>query len=373
MKLLLLLAGALSAASGCATQAGYLAKQGGYLLHAGTGTRDVAALIASPSTPAETRVFLQRVVQVKQFAVRRIGLKDNGNYTRYKKVEGDHLVDVVQACDALSFTPYLWSYPFLGKLPYRGYYERPDAQAEAARLKKEGWDVLVRPVDAFSTLGFTKDPVYSFMENYSPFQLASLVIHEQTHATLFLKGQPDFNEELATFVGDEGAFQWLRETYGEDSPLYRSALDEYSDSQAFVGLMQGLQRQLENLYGERIPVEEMLAAKTRIIDDFNRDLEAGAAAEFRTDAYRGIHSLPLNNAYLSLYSLYAKDIPLLRAFWMQRCGGSLVKFMQAVQALSRTGDVKDQLRREMGSAGPPAGAGDPARRKGYLQGKGEQE
>ena len=268
--------------AGCATNLGYLVKQGNYLLRDSTGTVSLASLIEAPSTPAETRDFLLRVTEIKSFAVETIGLTNNGNYTRYKEIARDHLVDVVQACDALSFTPYLWGYPFLGKLPYRGYYERADADGEAARLKKEGYDVIVRPVDAFSTLGFTKDPVYSFMRKYSPFQIASLIIHEQTHATLFVKDQPDFNEELANFVGDEGAFEWLRTKYGEDSPFYHDALDEYADSQTFVGLLQGLSTELKGLYGEDISREEKLAGKKRIIDAFQTKLSGELAAGFHT-------------------------------------------------------------------------------------------
>jgi predicted aminopeptidase len=339
--------------AGCATNVGYLLKQGNYLLRDSTGTVSIASLIEAPSTPAETRDFLLRVTEIKAFAVETIGLTNNGNYTRYKKIDRDHLVDVVQACDALSFTPYLWGYPFLGKLPYRGYYERADADVEGARLKKEGYDVIIRPVDAFSTLGFTKDPVYSFMKKYSPFQIASLIIHEQTHATLFVKDQPDFNEELANFVGDEGAFEWLRVKYGEDSTFYHEALAEYADSQTFVGLLQGLTAELKCLYGEDVSREEKLAGKKRIIDAFQARLSGELVSGFRTNAYRHIPDLHINNAYLSLYSLYSADVPLLRSYWEQRCGRDLRVFMRACVELAKRGDVKTLMREELAADARP--------------------
>ena len=280
-------------------------------------------MIADPATPADTRDFLARVRDIKSFAVQRLGLKNNENYTRYKEIDRDHLVDVVQACDAASFDAYLWSYPFLGRLPYKGFYERPDADAEAARLRALGYDVIVRPVDAFSTLGFTKDPVYSFLKSYSPFQIASLIIHEQTHATLFLKGQPEFNEEMAAFVGDEGAFEWLRETYGEESPEYRDAVDSKADADLFVSLLHDLSEKLKAVYAMPITREEKLARKAVVIDEFKRGLAGGEGPRFRTAAYGHLEKLPLNNAYLSLYSLYSDDVPLLREWFEQRCGGSL--------------------------------------------------
>ncbi|HTU01686.1 MAG TPA: aminopeptidase, partial [Candidatus Sulfotelmatobacter sp.] len=219
--------------TGCASQVGYLAKQGTYLIRTSSGARSIDSLLASKDAPHSVRDLLQRVKAIKSFAVTQMGLRDNGNYTRYKVIAADHLVDVVSASDATSFTPYLWQYPFLGKLPYKGFYVATDAKAEADRLRGQGYDVIVRPVDAFSTLGFVRDPVYSFMDGYSPYELASTIIHEQTHATLFLRGQPQFNEELATFVGDEGAFEWLRATYGADSPEYQDALDQTADSATF--------------------------------------------------------------------------------------------------------------------------------------------
>ena len=335
-------------ASGCATQLGYLAKQGGYLLRYSSGAQPVKSLLEDPSTPADTKEFLLRVQDIKRFAVETVGLKNNDNYTRYREIDRDHMVDVVQACDAASFDPYMWGYPILGRLPYKGFYERPDADAEASRLKGLGYDVIVRPVDAFSTLGFTRDPVYSFMKRYSPFEIADLIIHEQTHATLFLKGQPEFNEEMATFVGDEGAFEWLRQTYGEGSSEYRAAVDSKADSDLFVSLLHELSDRLRAVYTGPFSREEKLARKSEIIDEFKKDLSDGRAQRFRTSAYANLGKIPLNNAYVSLYSLYSDDVPLLRSWFERRCDRSLKRFMESMKELASHGDVKTQIRSALG-------------------------
>ena len=335
--------------SGCASQAGYLLKQGSALLRDSSGARSVQSMLQDASTPADTRAFLLRVQDIRRFAVEHVGLKSNDNYTRFKDLGRDHLVDVVQACDAASFEPYQWRYPFLGRLPYRGYYDRADAQAEAARLKKEGYDVIVRPVDAFSTLGFLRDPLYSFMKGYSAFEIASLIIHEQTHATLFLKGQPDFNEEMATFVGDEGAFEWLRSTYGDDSREYRDALDARADSDLFVTMLQRLAARLEPVYASNLDRAEKLAEKQEIISEFKASLSDLRAAGFRTEDYSRLDTIPLNNAYISLYRLYTSDVPLLRRWFTERCGSDLRRFMASMKALAAHGDVKAQIRAALGA------------------------
>ena len=345
MKILLpILAMGVLVVSGCTSQVGYLAKQGSSLLRTSSGARSVQSLVDDASTPAETREFLLRVQDIKGFAVQTVGLKNNDNYTSYKEIDSDHLVDVVQACSAVSFDAYTWSYPFLGRLPYRGYYERPDAIAEASRLKGEGYDVIVRPVDAFSTLGFTKDPLYSFMKKYSAFRIASLIIHEQTHATLFLKGQAEFNEEMASFVGDEGAFEWLRETYGEGSQEFREAVDSQADSKLYISLLHGLSTRLRVVYDSGSPREEKLARKAEIIGQFRTELAGSTAEQFRTADYAHLEKITLNNALLSLYSLYSDDVPLLRSWFQEKCGGSLKRFMESMKALASHGDVKAQIR-----------------------------
>jgi predicted aminopeptidase len=53
-------------------------------------------------------------------------------------------------------------------------------------------------------------------------QLANLIIHELTHATLYIKNNVEYNENLASFVGDHGAREFLRYKFGTDSPQYRT-------------------------------------------------------------------------------------------------------------------------------------------------------
>ncbi len=356
----------LLALSACATDVGYLWKQGGYLLRYGSGARDIDSLLKDEATPAEVKEFLASVKEIKRFAVEEIGLKDNDSYTKYKKIDRDYLVDVVQACDAASFTPYLWSYPFVGKLPYKGYYERADAIREKDRLEKQGYDVIVRKTDAFSTLGLLKDPVYSFMQRYPPLDLASLIIHEQTHATIFLKGQTRFNEELASFVGDEGALLYIRKRFGPDSGEYRRALSDRTDQGLFMGFIQGLTSALDELYSSALSRQEKIDRKAVIIDSYKLRFKMEYAPRFKDQDYRAALDGRINNAYLSLFNLYSKEIPLLEAYYAQECGADLKLFTRKVTQLSKSpGDVEEKIRNELGIEPPaPAPLSVPGIRRG---------
>ena len=144
--------------------------------------------LADPKTSPALRLLIERARTARSFALTELGLWETKNYTSVVPLDADRLATVVQACAELSFTRHLWSYPIVGKMPYRGYFDQKEAEREAARLKLTGLDVISRPVDAFTTLGWFKDPLFSFMSSYGEADIADLVIHEMTHATIFLKG-----------------------------------------------------------------------------------------------------------------------------------------------------------------------------------------
>jgi predicted aminopeptidase len=342
--------------NGCAADIGYLWKQGGYLLRYGTGARNIDEVLSDTGTPEETRRFLSTVRAIRGFALERIGLKENGNYGTYKEIDRTYMVDVVQACDAVSLTPYTWDYPFMGKLPYKGFYERVDAEAEAQRLRERGYDVIVRTSDAFSTLGFLTDPVYSFMSRYTVPDLASLIIHEQTHATLFINGQPRFNEGLAGFVGETGGLEFARETLGADSREYLQALMERADSQLFLSSIRGLRQSLDTVYAGNASRGVKLEQKAAAVSAFVLRYDTEILPRYKTGSYPAARDLPINNAYVSLFDLYTGDDALFRSYYEERCGSDLAVFVIKMMELSKKGgDMTESMKKELGDAGGEGG------------------
>ena len=243
--------------------------------------------------------------RVRQYATTEIGLAAGDNYRSYVQYDRDYLVDVVSAVDELSFTRKEWRFPIVGSVPYKGFYNPDKAQKLARRLKTDGWDVVTRPVTAFSTLGYFKDPLYSFMVSYDDARLSELLIHEMAHATLWVKGQSQFNEEFATFVGRAGALDYMRSTFGPDSPEVTDLLAHRHDANQFRSDVLRLRDQLQTLYDSaaetgRTTGREILTRKRAVIATFQREFDATYTERYRTDRYRFFVDAEINNAWIDL-------------------------------------------------------------------------
>jgi predicted aminopeptidase len=188
------------------------------------------------------------------------------------------------------------------------------------------------------------------MRDYSPHALADLIIHELVHATVFIKGHVQFNEELAEFIGGEGARLYMESRFGPQSAEYRAMTDSKADSAAFVAFIRDLTAALDALYKNGGPREEVLRQKDEMIRAAQEKFEAEYETRFLGGNYRGFSKLPVNNAYLELYRLYHDGGAFYRELYEQT-GGDLVKFIAAAKTLpldrKDKSDPKARLRRAL--------------------------
>lgn len=265
----------------------------------------VERLLSDSGTPEDTKRFLREVQQITDYAISTIGVKASKNYTTYVELNREHLAYIVYAADEFSFDNYIWHFPIAGALPYKGYYKLTSAQEEEQQLREQGYDTWISIVDGFSSLGFFKDPLYSFMKGYSHYRLANLIIHELTHATIWVKDQVQFNEQLASFIGEQAARQYVKEFYGEDSAEYKDIEDQEHDQEVFLDQILSLRTELQAVYDDpELSESDKRDAKERIITSFKARFALDYDRDFRTDQYRHIAELPINNAFIALYGVY---------------------------------------------------------------------
>ncbi|MDR0598343.1 MAG: aminopeptidase [Treponema sp.] len=329
--------------SGC-----YTLKQGTAMLgYLGKAVPVETLLTGDSGADAE---FVRRVADIRSFALEDLGLRETANYTKYVEIDRDYLAAVVSASAEDSFARHEWWFPVVGSVPYKGFFNPDDARKERARLEKKGLDVWIRGVDAFSALGWFTDPLYSYMKEYPVHRLADLIIHESLHTTIYLKNHAQFNEELAEFVGSEGARLYIEKTFGKDSHESRAIAVSDDGSAVFLAFIRELIAELELLYAGGIPREEKLQKKAEIIRAAKDRFAESYDTLFQNDNYRGFPDLPINNAYLELYRLYYEEDGYFRDLYL-RSGSDLKRFIAAAKTLKPArsrGDPRAQLEKALG-------------------------
>lgn len=201
---LLGLGGLLSLAAGCGSPL-YVARVGWSEARILLARQPIAEVIARPDVDPALRARLELVLAVRAYAADTLGLRVGDSYGTYAEVDDRAQVYVVSAARRDRLESHTWWYPIVGRVPYRGFFSRAEAEAAGEGLARDDLDVDVRPAVAFSTLGWFADPLLSTTAAAPPVALAETVLHELFHATLWVKGATAFNESAATFVGHRGA------------------------------------------------------------------------------------------------------------------------------------------------------------------------
>jgi predicted aminopeptidase len=230
--------------------------------------RPVDEFLADPSFPDSLKARLRLIDEIRHFAIQKLGLKDTENYKTMYDQKGKEVMWVVIAAQPFRLEPKTWKFPVVGEFPYKGFFNKKLAMELKEELQSEGYDVILRNPGGWSTLGWFTDPILSKMLNRSEGDLANLIIHEMAHATIFVKDSVDFNENLATFIGDRGTEEFLVYKYGLDAKQYSTYVAEDKDYLKFVAHMLRGGEILDSLYqtmDEVQPVEEKKSLKEQTI------------------------------------------------------------------------------------------------------------
>lgn len=264
----------------------------------------IERLLADPATAAELRQQLSVVEQVRAYAAQ-LGLEVDGNYTSYVPWPGDRIVTSVVASEPGSVEPAGFWFPLVGTLPYKGYFDAERAEAEGARLRGDGLDVCLVAVPAYSTLGWFDDPVTGPMLRGGEGRLVETLLHELVHATAFVREEVDFNEGVATFLGEEASVRFYARR-GETEAA-RQRRREVEDARRFDAAVLAFRRGVERLY-ESEPAGEERAAQRRRAEA--RARQQIAALPFETGSGGELAAAArLNDACLALAATYTADLP----------------------------------------------------------------
>lgn len=289
--------------------------------------KPIADFLNDPAYPDSLKMKLRWVQEIRQYAFDSLGLTPSESYTEMYDHGLDPILWMVTASEAYELKAFKWDYPLLGRLSYRGYFDRWRADTLASELTAQGYDVRIGQVSGWSTLGWFDDPLLSGMLKKDEAGLARLLIHELTHGTLFVPDRTAFNENLATFVGDIGAEEYLSDKYGEDAEELVTYRDFLSDMRLYSAYMKEQTTFLNTVYDEMLLPDSTTKRQAFdvLIDDYQK-------VPFATNRFRnwGKYRRP-NNADFISYLTYREHQDSLNQVFTQDYDRDFEAFLDALK------------------------------------------
>jgi predicted aminopeptidase len=281
----------------CLLPSCYLAQNAYHFTSLYNSRRKIDEVLQDGKTPETLKKNLLLVLEILQFA-KQEGLNTEDKYTDYIDIGDRPISYIVEASEADQLKQVTWWFPIVGAVPYLGYYEKKERDEKADTLSKQGYDVYRGEAEAFSGLGWIRDPILSSYLRGGTSSLANLLFHELTHSTVWVPDHVVFNENLASYVGDVLTIQFL-ESRRQEEELLRYARGK-GDRDLFTHWLQDLRLSLETLYTQRtkLSFKELMIQKKQIFALYLGEKHP----HFQSVDYIG--KIEWNNAHVLGSSLY---------------------------------------------------------------------
>jgi predicted aminopeptidase len=188
---------------GCA-RLGYLTEQGiGQVKLQWRGVKNEKILDDPKISPSFKRKILL-IEEYKKYFYHYFGEKPSSIYTKTTLLTDKAVTYLVVASPHTKIEAHEFKFPFMGSFPYIGFFSLNSAKEFAKDLRQdEDLVTWIRPVYAYSTLGYLEDRILSSFFHYDDVELAELIFHELFHTVFFIKDEVELNENLANLYGKE--------------------------------------------------------------------------------------------------------------------------------------------------------------------------
>jgi predicted aminopeptidase len=305
----------------------YPVRQAYYQNNLYNGRRKVAELKADPKSDPILVDKLTELERVLDFATLH-GLTVEENYRYYIDIGTKPVSYLVKAAEPLAFRFKTWWFPFVGTVPYLGFFSERERDEKAHELAGEGLDLHLTTAAAFSGLGWFEDPIYSSMLKRTPAGLAHLLFHELTHRTFWATDRAEFNENLAEFVADLLLERYLMETGREEE--YQLFLARKREEVLFMTWIRDLKAALDRVYKENLSPARKSLEKERTLSLF---LSLEKRPKF-SGSWDPVASYTWNNATIMSFGMYGMNVETIGKAY--RClGRELLDFLSALTDLQQ--------------------------------------
>lgn len=269
--------------------------------------KKIENVIADKKTDYITKQKLTAVLEAREFS-KTIGLNPKNSYKYYTELDKDVLSWLLMASKKDAFELYTWWFPIVGTVPYKGFFSLEDAKNAAIELEEKGFETFIRPVEAYSTLGWFSDPILSTtLKNEEP-QIVNTVIHEIFHNSFWYKNDVAKNESLANWTGLNGSINFYKNKITneikngtinpETKKKYNKSIYNLKREKDLSIIINSLHSKLKEIYESDKTTEDKLKIKSELFSSHIKQIR---------DDYPELKLLnKVNNAELMQLVVYLK-------------------------------------------------------------------
>lgn len=184
------------------TMVGYLSEQGLEQAKLQWNGRKNEEFLDDPKISEEMKRKVLLIGEYKKFFYYYFGRKSTDIYSKTTLLDNKAVTYLVIASSHTKIKAHEFEFPFMGSFPYIGFFKKDSALEFSEKLRlNENLVTYVRPVYAYSSLGYLEDRILSSFFHYDDIELAELVFHELFHTVFFIKNEVDLNENMANLYG----------------------------------------------------------------------------------------------------------------------------------------------------------------------------
>jgi len=315
--------------TGC-SNLGYYAQSISGQLSILNNRQPIEELLVSDDIDPELKRKLKLTLKIRDFASEELELPENDSYRSYVDTGRPYVVWNIVAAPEFSLKLEEWCFLFAGCIRYRGYFSEEDVVEYSQQYREKSYDVYLRGVAAYSTLGWFDDPILNTVIHRDDIQLVGLIFHELSHQVVYVDNDSAFNESFSKTVELEGIRLWLARN-GEEKDFIKYKNDS-SRRNDFIQLVISTYDKLEKLYAQNIPASEMRAKKQQVIEEMK---DAYQEIKKHWNGYEGYDkwfSTEINNAKIAAITTYADFVPAFTALF-KKSNNDFEKFYAAVEEL----------------------------------------
>ncbi len=221
--------------------------------------RYIYDILQNDNLGEEKRQKLRLVLKAREFA-KSLDLNVGTSYDTLSSRPAN--LWVLMAARKDSLTPYTWSYPIIGSVPYKGFFSESEAKEFQSNFPE--YDTHIRTSSAFSSLGWFDDPITPNLLELPDTELTETLFHELFHRTVWIKDSVAKNESGANIFGVLANINFYR----KDPEKLQKARASLTHTLALAQDLKKLVDELNSVFNDDTKsYQDKLALKEKIYKD----------------------------------------------------------------------------------------------------------